>query len=380
MQRVDYLYSDYNITNDGLILREVTGSDGAAAYEASLKTNAFYLQGEGEILPAVRATFGARYESGKQEVQAVDLFNAGAALAGNKLDNDYLLPAGTVTWNFAEDQQLRFGASMTIARPQFREQAPQIYLDPESDRTFIGNPYLVDSELVNLDARYERYFDRGQFATVGVFYKDIDKPIESVVNESGSGLQQSFLNAPKATVYGVEAEFKKFFEPEMDVAVLRDMRFLVAANYTYTKAEVKVSEGDVVYPLTNNGAPAPAENFVIDGSALQGQSEHLANIQLGLESLDGNTQATLLANYASERVTARGSAGSPDFVQDPGWTVDFTLRQKFTAWTQPFTFGVEARNILGAEFDEHQERGGDEVKLNYYELGRSLSFSLSTRF
>ena len=53
-----------------------------------------------------------------------------------------------MTWNFAEDQQLRFGASKTIARPQFREQAPQLYLDPESDRTFIGNPFLFDSEIV----------------------------------------------------------------------------------------------------------------------------------------------------------------------------------------------------------------------------------------
>ena len=153
---------------------------------------------------------------------------------------------GTVTWNVAEEQQLRFGASKTIARPQFREQAPQVYLDPETDRSFIGNPFLFDSEIVNLDARYERYFDRGQFATIGVFYKNIDRPIESVVNESGGGLQQSFLNAPEAVVYGVEAEFKKFFEFETGQPWLDGVRWLAAANYTYTKAEVKVDDGDVV--------------------------------------------------------------------------------------------------------------------------------------
>ena len=380
MQRVDFLYSDFNIGPNGLILREVTGSEGAAAYEAALKTSAFYLQGEGEILPAVRATFGARYESGEQTVQAIDLFNPDADLTGNRIENDYILPAGTLTWNFAEDQQLRFGVSKTIARPQFREQAPQLYLDPESDRTFIGNPFLVDSELINVDARYEHYFDRGQFATLGVFYKDIDKPIESVVNESGSGLQQTFLNAPRAVLYGVEAEFKKFFEPELDLAGMSGVRFLVAANYTYTKAEVKVDAGDVVFPITNNGLPAPAENFVIDGSRLQGQSEHLANIQLGLESADGSTQATLLANYASERTTARGQSGAPDFVQDPGVLLDFTFRQRFSVWSQEFTLGVEARNLLGEEFDETQSRGGDVIKLNNYELGRSVSISLSTRF
>jgi hypothetical protein len=379
MQRVDFLYSDYNIGPNGLILREVTGSEGAAAYEASLTTNAAYIQGEGEIFPAVRATVGVRWEKGEQFVRALDLF-ATTQDDGRELNNDYLLPAATLTWNFAEDQQLRFGASKTIARPQFREQAPQLYLDPESDRTFIGNPYLEDSELINLDARYERYFDRGQFATVGVFYKDIDRPIESVVNESGSGLQQSFLNAPQAVLYGFEAEFKKFFEPTLDVPGLNGLRWLIAANYTYTKAEVKVDEGDVVFPRTNLGAPAPAANFIIDGSPLQGQSKHLANVQFGFESEDGMTQATLLANYASKRVTARGQAGAPDFVQDPGILLDFTFRQKIEAWGQEFTFGVEARNLLGEEFDEYQARNGDEIRLNNYDLGRSVSVSLSARF
>ncbi|RAK66560.1 TonB-dependent receptor domain-containing protein [Phenylobacterium kunshanense] len=377
-QRVDFLYSDYNIGPNGLLLREVTGSDGAAAYSASLITHGVYLQGEGEIMPAVRATLGVRFESGEQDVQAVDLFST-TPLPGRKLKNEYWLPAGTLTWNFAEDQQLRFGASKTIARPQFREQAPQLYLDPESDRTFIGNPYLFDSEIVNLDARYERYFDRGQFATFGLFYKNIDKPIESVVNESGSGLQQSFLNAPKAVVYGAEAEFKKFFEFDTGQVWLDGVRWLVAANYTYTKSEVKVGSGDVVFPRTNLGLPAPAANFVIDGSPLQGQSKHLANGQFGFETLDGATQATFLLNYASKRSTARGQAGAPDFEQEPGFLLDFTFRHKFDLFGQEFTAGFEARNLLNEKFDEFQKRGGDTIKLNNYEMGRSVSISLSAR-
>jgi hypothetical protein len=37
---------------------------------------------------------------------------------------------GDITWNFMEDMQLRLHASKTIARPQFRELAPQQFLDP----------------------------------------------------------------------------------------------------------------------------------------------------------------------------------------------------------------------------------------------------------
>lgn len=379
LQRVDFLYSDYNIGPNGLFLQEITGADGAAAYEAGLQTQAVYVQAEGEIMPLVRATVGLRYETGEQEVGAIDLFST-TRPSGQRLENEYLLPAATVTWNFAEDQQLRLGVSKTIARPQFREQAPQLYLDPESDRLFIGNPYLVDSELVNVDGRYERYFERGQFLTVGAFYKDIDKPIESIVNESGSGLQQSFLNAPRAVLYGAEIEFKKFFEPSFGIGFIDAQRWLVAANYTWSKAEVRVESGDVVFPRTGSGLSQPATNYVQDGSRLQGQSEHLANVQFGFENDATRTQATFLVTYASERTTARGPAGQPDFVQDPGVMLDFTFRQGFEVWGQEMTFGLEARNLLGIEFEEYQELGGTRLDLNRYELGRSVSLSLSARF
>jgi outer membrane receptor protein involved in Fe transport len=172
----------------------------------------------------------------------------------------------TATWNFAEDQQLRFGASKTIGRPQFRELAPQAYTDPESDRIFIGNPYLVDTELLNLDARYEWYFARQQFITAGVFYKDMDKPVESVIVDVGNQRQQSFLNAPKATIMGAEVEVKKYFEfPDQPMAFIANKRWLVQANYTYSDSEVKVSSGDTVLTLGGAGTPEQASFFIQDG-------------------------------------------------------------------------------------------------------------------
>ena len=33
-----------------------------------------------------------------------------------------------------------------LARPQFRELIAQVYLDPDSNRQFRGNPSLIDSE------------------------------------------------------------------------------------------------------------------------------------------------------------------------------------------------------------------------------------------
>lgn len=382
--RVDFLYSDFNINPTTIELRQVAGTNGAGAYDAALKVGAIYGMVDAEIIPLVRTTFGVRFEDGQQRVTTRDLFGGAAPFVPTEIDEQYYLPSFTATWNFAEDQQLRFGASQTIGRPQFRELAPQSYIDPESDREFTGNPFLVDTEIVNLDTRYEWYFAREQYVTGGVFYKDLDKPVESVVVLTGDQRQQSFLNAPSATVYGAEAEVKKYFEfPDNGTPFIANKRWLVQANYTYSKSEVTVEAGDTVRTLGGGGAPEQAAFFIQDGSPLQGQSEHVANLQLGWEDDTARSQATIIVNYVSERITARGAgaAGSrePDYVQDPGVFLDFVYRKDFDYAGRDYGFALELRNLLNTDYDEFQELG-NKIRINAYELGSSASVSLTARF
>lgn len=378
-ERVDFLLSDYNIAQGYLTFTEITGGDGAAAYEADLKVHAGYLQVEAEFLPRLRTSFGARVEQGKQTVSVVDLFG-GAKGTPTALDKTYVLPAATLTYNFYEDMQLRLGASKTIARPQFRELAPQQYFDPDSDRLFIGNPYLQDTELTNLDARIEWYFGANQYLSGGVFYKDLEKPVESVVSEQGSTIVQTYVNAPKASLYGFEIDAKKTFTMPIDGAFFNSKEWLIGANYTYSSSDVKVGSGDVVYPLAGSGAPRPASDYVKDGSQLQGLSKHLANVQFGYEDKEARAQATILATYVSKRISARGRPDQPDLLQEPGVTVDFTYRKGFDLMDRELEFTFKARNILGEDFEEYQTLGGGRVDANTYDLGQSFTFSLSHRF
>jgi outer membrane receptor protein involved in Fe transport len=154
----------------------------------------------------------------------------------------------------------------------------------------------------------------------------------------------------------------------------------VNLNYTYTDSEVQVDADDVVFTLGGAGQPSPAINLIRDGSRMQGQSEHIANLQLGVEDSAAQTQATLLAAYASERISARGRPGQPDLIVEPGVIVDFVFRQGFAAFGQDMTFSLEARNLLGEDFEEYQELGGGRVDINTYELGRSFSVGLTVRF
>ncbi len=388
-QRPDYLLSDYNISQGYLTLRETTGGTGAAAYDASLETRAVYVEAESQLTPSIRATVGVRYEDATQQVRPIDLFDEGQPLpTAAPLENDYFLPALSLTWNLAENQQLRFGASKTIARPQFRELAPQQYLDLDSDRLVIGNPFLVDSELVNLDLRYEWYFNAGEYFSAGLFYKDIENPVEMVLNgRSGSSWQQSFINAPAAEVLGIELDFRKYYDSPFDWA--GGSRLFLGANYTWSDSEVQVDEDDVAYTLAGNGRPQAASELVLDGSRLQGQSEHLANLQFGIENQATGSQATLLVGYASERINARGINGyspegivvvQPDYMQDPGTTVDLVLKKGFNLWDTDVTLSFEARNLLGEEYSEYQAFGGGRADVMRYDLGTSYSFEISASF
>lgn len=383
--RVDYLFSDYNINPNTLVLQEVGGRNGAAAYDAELTVNAAYAMVDAEIIPLMRTTLGVRYEDGEQSVTPRDLFSDGSTFLPTEIKEEYVLPSGTVTWNFAEDQQVRLGASKTIGRPQFRELAPQSYTDPETDRTFIGNPYLVDTEITNIDARYEWYFANQQFITAGVFYKDLDKPVEAIIVQVGDQKQQSYLNAPQATVMGVELEAKKYFEfPDLTSPFLAGKRWLIQANYTYSDSEISVEDGDTVRTLNGGGLNEPAAPYLRDGSRLQGQSEHVANAQFGWEDDAARSQATLIVNYVSERITARGAGlgvgREPDYVQDPGVFLDFVYRKDFTVLGgREMGLAIELRNLLGTDYDEFQELG-NKVLVNNYDLGTGGSISLTAKF
>lgn len=376
--RVDYLFADINI-GPVLQIEEVTGSNGASAFEGTLKVDSAFLNVEAEIIPLVNLTAGVRYEMGEQTVTPYDLFGGAVGFLPTRIEEEYVLPAATVTWNFAEDMQLRLAASKTIGRPQFRELSPLQYTDPDSDRTFLGNPYLVDTELLNLDARWEWYFARQQYVTFGVFYKDLKNPVEASIIDQSASRFQTFLNAPQAILMGAEFEAKKYFEFGSDWDFIANKRWLVQGNYTFTDSEVQVDADDMVFSTQGLGVAQPASFFIVDGSRLQGQSEHLANLQLGWEDDTARSQATLIVNYASERSSARGLPGEPDLIQDPGVLLDFVYRKDFDMWGRELGFSVELRNLLGADFDEYQELG-NKIRINNYDLGSSAQVSLTARF
>jgi TonB-dependent receptor len=396
--RPDYLLSPDSLfnacpqrgTGACTIQLQFNTQNGAYAYDAGLEIHAGYVQAEAEVSDGLRAVAGVRYETAREEVTPI----------GNPstiLKNGYWLPAGTLTWNFASDMQARLSGAKTISRPQFRELAPQQFRDPDSDRLFFGNPNLRDSELWNLEARYEWFFGRDQRFTAAGFYKRIDRPIEQAgfYPSPDATLQTGFTYLPKATLWGGEVEAQKYIPLESLGNFFATRRLLLLANYTYTQSQITADGSCVPNPAAALGSPGiggcaagfgRANLLFRDGAPLTGQSDHLVNVQVGLEDTANLSQLTLLFNYASDRVTNRGPSNlsgqgfQPDIVERPGIRLDLVARQGFEVAGANLEVKAEARNLTGQRYSESQNFGDNPVYINRYDLGRMFSLGITAQF
>lgn len=379
MLRPDYLLSRTVIEEYGIGLIETTETD--PAFAASLRTEAAYAQFQTELMDGLELSAGARYEKGEQDVRPLRVFDSVTSSgAETNIDNDYMLPAATLTYKLNDEMQLRFNASKTIARPQFRELMFQLYFDPEYNRYYRGNPLLTDSEFVNGEARFEWYFSSEQRFSAAGFYKKIDEPIEAFTGFTDNTPETSFANAPEAVLYGVELEVQKYFQLGDLFAndFLGSRRLVTIANYTFTDSQINVEDGDTVRVF--GASTQPATNLFRDGSQLTGQSDHLVNLQFGLENPSRLSQQTILLSYASDRVTSRGASGLPDIYESPGLRVDFVAREALNLFNTDLEAKLEIRNIFGRDYKEFQERGPNTVFYNKYDVGTTFSASLTMSF
>ena len=244
-----------------------------------------------------------------------------------------ILPSVHLKYELAANQNLRLSYFSSIARPGFFEVIPYIISGETFDEK--GNPYLKRSKAQNLDFRYELFPGATEQILAGVFYKNIENPIEyALVRENGpSALQLKPTNSPAATNYGFEFVVIKYFG-----------NFGISANYTYTKSNVKVDKK--MYERNKQGQ-LTADSTVTVIRPMQGQADHIANLSLLYKNHKTGLDCQLSMVYTGQYISQISPWYGLDYWSMPGTTLDFSFEQKLSKKINLSIFG-KARNLLNA--------------------------------
>lgn len=272
-------------------------------YIANTILNAGFLQFDNQLGRKLRATWGLRWENFDQLVGSVR--KSDPRHVYTKVDD--FLPGANFTYKLNEQTNLRLSGSQTVIRPEFRELSPFAFFDFDLGATTTGNKDLQRTKVTNADLRYEFYPRAGELFTVGVFYKYFNKPIELYFNQTGAGSSSTFnyINADKASGYGVELDFRK----KLDVVADALRNFTFQGNFSYIYNRV-TSEG------TNLDRP------------MQGQSPYLINASLQYDVEKHGISTTLLFNQIGRRILYVGSNEYPPVWENPRALIDLQIAKK----------------------------------------------------
>ena len=358
-----YLTDDVIDDNDFRISFREPGAPNADDYLAAQKIDAYYGEFDAIFDNTWRVSGGVRYEDFKQvslatsslifsEQDLNNYFNPERVLESTIAEDD-LYTALSLTYMASDNYQLRFGYGETVVRPDLRETVPVAYYDPITDIRTFGRAGLESSDLRNYDARFEYYADNGDNYTIAAFYKDIENPIESVLQVGDEDYTLSYVNGESAEVYGVELEW------------LHDLGYL--ANGFFTSGNLTLSDSEASID------PALAGNLTNRTKRMTGHSEYVANFQLNYDSANGEHATSLVYNVFGERILAAGIGGREDAYEQPFHSLDlvYSYYPSFNS-----KIGLKVKNLLG----EDQEVTQSDILVRSKEVGTVVSLSYSYEF
>lgn len=337
-----------NDPNSGLVFVDKTlASD---SYDAELEYNSAFVMYDHTFNASWQVVVGGRYETYKQTTDTFSLQGSGGAVQ-SLIDEDSFLPSLGVNWFVTDSQQVRFAVSQTVARPDFKEAANATFYDNEFNFRVRGNPFLEISDILNADLRWEWYLSEMDSLSVALFYKDMDKPIERVVQAASgtAGNSRTFQNSDSGELYGVEVDGRF----EFPLGDGYDQSLFVAFNGAYIESEVSAANQEV--------------------RALQGQPEYTANLIFGFDSISAGHQLTLLLNQNGKSIADVGVSGQPDVFFEP--RLDLNMVYRFNM-SDSLTLKAKLENLLDEEVKYSQ--GGQVFQV--YRRGSSVQLGFDWQF
>lgn len=319
-------------------------------------------------------------------------------------NNSYVdsLPSLNLAWDVSDEVVLRFGAAMTMARPNLNALSPGISSVPTTYKTDedlytinVGNPEVDPYRATTYDLGAEWYFAEDSLLSLAVFYKDIDSYIQRVRqvqtwNETGWPVEllpagfdgnetfavQSYYNTPGGPLSGMEIAYQQPFTFLPGVW----QNFGFQANYTRVESELDYVESSTVDSTTRVLTTTYITNDLIN------MSPSTYNFTLYYD--DGKFSARISSSYRDSYITSvlvpqSGSAldGSQIFTADVEGKLattnyDFNMSYQFT---KQISMTFEATNLTD-EFDDQYGDSTLQYPTKYSHVGRQYYLGARYKF
>ena len=313
----------------------------ANSYTAEQNVIGAYVMNELPISNRLRAIYGLRLEKFDHIYSGQN--NQGTEFYKNRrlLEELNLLPSANVVYAITNDMNVRVSFSRTLARPSFKELSLAQIFDAVSDRTFIGNLDLVQTDIDNFDLRWELFQPGGQMFAISGFYKRFQNPIEIVAFSEVAPNDLTPRNVGDAKVLGVELEIRKnlgFIGPKLEL-------FSLGTNVTIVNSEVQLDDsqgGEYTSRLRN----ARSGELIGTTRRMQGQSPYIVNSVLNYTNPNNGWEANLSYNVQGKRLAVVGISQNPDVFEKPFHALNIKI-SKLIGLDNKIRLSLSANNLLG---------------------------------
>lgn len=309
----------------------------ALNFDASEQITAGFLQfkttiGRTEILGGLRA----EHTSQGYEMQ----FPIGEDRPEGTQDYTDWLPSIHLKYMPGNLTNIRASYYRAVNRPGFFEIVPYKIVNEEYQER--GNPDLDHAIADNIDVRYEWFPKAGEQFMAGIFFKNIQNPIEYTLQRDavrGQDIYYTPGNFGTARNYGVEIDFIKYIR-----------QWGVKANYTYTHSSITTSKSRRI----RNGNGDLQTIQVDQERPLYGQAAHIANLSLLYKNIRYGWDVQLAGNYTGERIVTVSQYADNDFWQKGFVQMDASLEK---TWGNKWSLYAKVNNILNTPMEVYMKTG-----------------------
>lgn len=337
-------------------------------YLANSNVSAIYAMNEMEVSEKLKAIFGVRTE---KAVINYDGYYANMPFKKKVHDELVILPSLNFIYALNDNANLRLSYSQTVARPSFKEKSNAHIQDPISNTNFIGNLDLKETNINNVDIRWENFFKKGQMISVSGFYKHFKNPIEMVPFQlNPTSIQPK--NTEKALVIGAELEINKSLTKE-------DSKINVSVGTNLTYLMSRVDTKSVIVDINGKTEHQLREENARDGEqtdqyrTMQGQAPFIVNTSLNVSN--DNFDANFSYNVQGKKLVIVGSGIVPDVFEDPFNSLNFKGSYKFGK-DKKYKVSASFKNILNDNSFQYYDSFGANKEI-YSQYSKRQNFSLS---